>query len=139
MKISEGNFSRGRKDLADKQPTGTDIYYVENLLTLHLKSAYSRIYVWRFAVRSENNFLSQKDPPQKTQSPSRFPVNGRILSHFFPSQLLQSVCGIAIVIAAAILSHSMHYALCKTSLPLQVTIKVETLYKWPHFSSLTVD
>lgn len=65
-------------------------------------------------------------------------MNGRILSHFFLPKLLQTVCGITIVIATAILSRSMHYALCKTSLLLQVTIKVELLYKWPHFSSLTV-
>lgn len=66
-------------------------------------------------------------------------MNGRILSLFLLSKLLQSVCGISIVIAAAVLSCNTHYTLCKTSLPLQVTIKVEILYKWPHFNSLTVD
>lgn len=38
MKVSEGNFSRGRKDSVDKQPTGIDIYYAYCLLLLHLKS-----------------------------------------------------------------------------------------------------
>lgn len=65
MKIGEGNFSRGTQDLADKQPSDRGVCYVEHLL---LKSSCSRVCVWRFAVSSRSNFLSQKDPSQKAQS-----------------------------------------------------------------------
>lgn len=99
--------------------------YVDSFLMLHLKSPYTQKSMLGDLLWALGPISYLRKIPHRKLHYSRFPTNGITLPHLFLPKHLQGVCAITIVIASAILSHSTHHALCKTSLPLQVTIKVE--------------